>query len=775
MNKWPNRIVQLVVTLGSISGLFLGANRLVLAESPQFGSDTSVNYSKSESSNEKQTVPLQLLGINDFHGALNTSGSFYDDQGIKTSNTGTAALLAGYLNQAQAGFASAHPQGHTLRVQSGDMVGASPAVSSLLQDEPTIKALNQMNIAIGTLGNHEFDEGLAEFQRIMTGTTPTTDPYGILADYPREASKTEIIIGNVIKKGTAERPEIPFGWKPYTIQTVGTGMNQVKVGFIGVVTTEIPNLVLKQHYQEYEFLDEAQTIVYYADKLRAQGVQAIVVLAHVPATSKQEQVFGEAKTILDKVNQTDPDNSVDVFFAGHNHQYTNGIVQQTRVVQSTSQGKGYIDVQGELNPETQDFVSIPGAVVRPIDPKGVAAPLPDETVMDTVEDAQKRVATVTNKKIGTSKEAGAITREVNDSKESPLGNLITDGQVAMALAQDIPVDFAMTNNGGIRADLTVGDGGEITWGSAQAVQPFGNILQVVEMTGTQIKQVLNEQYDQAEQYFLQVSGLKYTYKTTGNSEQPYEVNKVYKANGDELVPTQSYLVVINDFLYGGGDGFSSFTQAKLVNAIKPDTETFIEFIESKEQAGETIEGKIEGRKQLVDAMIPTEPEIPDEAELIANIKKATIFDPFYKGDVFLRGVTLPNLTIQLYTDELSQKEDIFKQPSKANLVTQADAQGIIKINVSSLNLTTKQTMTAVVSKQQQQVAFTVELLEKTVASSAASTIASSQLSTAATTSSKGKTLPNTGEEQAVSVQMIGILFMLSSLISMDFRKKRSNR
>ncbi|MFD1899856.1 5'-nucleotidase C-terminal domain-containing protein [Enterococcus termitis] len=340
------------------------------------------------------------------------------------------------------------------------MVGASPASSGLLQDEPTIKILNQMDFSVGTLGNHEFDEGLAEFNRIMTGKNPVEDPYGILMDYPREASKTEIVIGNVVKKGTEE---IPFNWQPYTIKEVGTGTNKVKVGFIGVVTTEIPNLVLREHYEAYDFLDEAQTIAYYSSELRKQDVNAIVVLAHVPATSKAGKVEGEALEIINEVNKIYPDNSVDAFFAAHNHQYTNGVVNNTRVVQSTSQGKGYIDLQGVLDPKTNDFVKTPEAKVSAVDPAGKEVPKIDETVDKLVKDAETRVAAVTNRKIGTAKDSAMITREVNEWKESPLGNLITDGQVAMAKAQGIEADFAMTNNGGIRADLLVGENGEITW------------------------------------------------------------------------------------------------------------------------------------------------------------------------------------------------------------------------------------------------------------------------------------------------------------------------
>lgn len=205
------------------------------------GADSTVEAtveSSSELDNEPKstaTVPIQLLGINDFHGALSTTGSYYDATGNKTSNAGTAALLAGYFNQAETAFKAQNNTGKTLRVQAGDMVGASPANSGLLQDQPTMRILNQMKFAVGTLGNHEFDEGLGEFNRILTGTKP--DPSSgflpIVKEYNEDYSQDELkggfdlVIANVHEKDGS----IPYGWKPYTIKNVGTAAEPINIGF----------------------------------------------------------------------------------------------------------------------------------------------------------------------------------------------------------------------------------------------------------------------------------------------------------------------------------------------------------------------------------------------------------------------------------------------------------------------------------------------------------------------------------------------------------------
>ena len=144
--------------------------------------------------------------------------------------------------------------------------------------------------------------------------------------------------------------------------------------------------------------------------------------------------------------------------------------------------------------------------------------------------------------------------------------------------------------------------GTVTWGAAQAVQPFGNILQVVEITGDQIYKALDQQYDEKELYFLQMAGIKYTYTKPADAteENPYKVVKAYKADGTEIDRNKTYKAIINDFLYGGGDGFSVFRDTKLIGAINPDTEVFIQYIEDVNKAGKKLSASILGNKTFVE-------------------------------------------------------------------------------------------------------------------------------------------------------------------------------
>ncbi|MBM5606025.1 bifunctional metallophosphatase/5'-nucleotidase [Listeria seeligeri] len=625
------------------------------------------------------TVPIQILGINDFHGALETASK--DASG---SPIGGADYLATNLDNATSSFLQANPDAtadNAIRVQAGDMVGASPAVSGLLQDEPTMKVLQKMNFEVGTLGNHEFDEGLPEYKRILDGVS--TNKFGpIVEAYPRIKSDMKIVAANVVNKGTNTVAE---GFSPYYVKEI----DGVKVGFIGIVTTEIPNLVLANHIKDYDFLDEAETIVKYSAELRDQGVNAIVVLSHVPAlstgnpnTGTKQDVAGEAANMMTKANELDPNNSVDLVLAGHNHQYTNGLVGKTRIVQSYNNGKAFSDVTGELDKTTGDFVSPPDAKIT----YNTRSVTPNADITAVTEDAKSRIEGVINETIGLANKE-VISRETNpenkaiDDKESELGNMITDAQRYMANKAGADVDFAMTNNGGIRADLTtrLANGqNEITWGAAQAVQPFGNILQVVEMSGADITEALSQQYLSSQTYFLQISGLKYTFTDTDDLDHAYKIASVTTEDGTPLKADQKYKVVINDFLFGGGDGFSAFKKANLVTAIDPDTETFINYIKDQKAAGKVITAQKEGRK-----VYKSQAEIDKETETAAiqAIKDATKINKLAEKDKTLTGTTLPGATVDVQKANTAAKLARASGPSAT-----ADANGKFSVDISSLDL-----------------------------------------------------------------------------------------
>lgn len=619
----------------------------------------------------EQNITIQMLGVNDFHGALDTSGTVYLET-EEVEGAGRLVNLAVYLDRAQKAFQDKHPQGITERIQAGDLVGASPANSALLKDEPVIRAFNNMAFTIGTLGNHEFDEGLGEFKRKIDGAKPIREQlekemddtlWETVINYPREALNQEIVIANIENKTSGSHGrigEIPYGFKPYTIKTYEKNGSSVPVAYIGIVTKEFPNLVLAKHTNDFIVLDEAETIAKYTKELRNKGIHAIVVVSHVPAISSGGEVQGDVVKIMKAVDTLDPENSVDVIYSGHNHKYTNGIIHgknDVRVVQSASQGKAFSDLRGELNSETQDFASVPEVAVLPV--KELKKAEQDPQMKALVSEANDLIKTISEAKIvdadlsdftenGSSQKI--ISKESNSHNESPLGNLVTDAQLQIVNSSEftdengnqITADFAVTNNGGIRSDLIVNEAAELTWVAIQTVQPFGNILQVVKLTGADLISALNEQHKNGKlNYFLQISGLTYTYQGVGDD---FKVISVKDNEGNEIDQGKNYNVIINDFLFGGGDGFKSFTKGTLLTALDSDTEVFIKHFKSLAQKNDKVKAPKLGRKSeekkadLTGSSVKNKKQAPQDTSYLKMIMGSLIAILFLgTAIVFIKG------------------------------------------------------------------------------------------------------------------------------------------
>lgn len=613
-------------------------------------------YAPLDPANYSDDIPVQILGFNDFHGALNVAGNsatipnaadiVAGKTGTKYANTGTAPRLAAYLDKAASGFAAAHPNAeatNSIRVEAGDLVGGSPASSAFLQDEPSINVANAMGVQVATLGNHEFDEGLGEFNRIATAGNPAdaTQNNDLIANYDQTGLGAQVVIANVTNKETSAefgaKDAIPFGWKPYTIKEVkNADGTTAKVGFIGILTTDMPNLTLEANYGPFNYLDPADTIAKYSAELQAQGVNAIVVMGHT-ALGMTKDADGkfvpqeDTVDIMNKLNKQDPDNSVDLYVAGHSHEYANGIVKsangnETHVVQALNQSKAFDDFVGYIDPKTQDFDNNATANVYPVlnatdDPSLTAA---DGTflsasankVKGVVIDAESRVANTVNRQLVHVADGQTISKTQNDLGESVVGDIVTDGQLAQAnkifaaAGRTEKVDFAMTNIGGVRLDLQTNADGYVTYGAVAAVQPFGNLVDVIEMSGAQIRQVLNQNF-KAENRNLQISGLKYTVDTAdfaksvvaggldANGQQVTAVKDIYTNAGQKLDENKTYVVATNDFLWGGGDGYTGFKGTKLIENVGVDTELFGNYFSDMASAGKDFTAPTAGR--IIDA------------------------------------------------------------------------------------------------------------------------------------------------------------------------------
>ncbi|KRK96097.1 5-nucleotidase [Levilactobacillus acidifarinae DSM 19394] len=572
------------------------AAQKVTTQTDKYSTPTSQPGFKKLAKKYKTAIPIQVLGINDLHGGLETTGTVKIGDATY-SDVGTVARLGGSLDQAQNQFKKTQhaKAANTFRVEAGDMVGASPANSTLLAHESTMHTLRAMKFQIGTLGNHEFDHGLGEYNRILKGNKPAANADSLVKAYPHQASNINLVVANVVKKSNNK---IPYGYKPYTIKTVKAHGKTAKVGFIGIETTDLPHLTLLKNYQDYKILDEAKTIAKYDKILNKKGVKAVVVMAHTGISSQDGKTAGSAVDILNKVNQLDKKNNVGLYVAGHSHQYANATVGKTHVVQAVYTGKAYNDTQGYINAKTGKFMHLESHVYPVLPAKANPKAKTNAKVAAIVKDADKRVAPKVNAVIGKAATNEPITGRNNNSKtmENAAGELVVDAQRYEAQKNGTNPDFAMTNNGGVRSDLAVTKNGDITWGAAVAVQPFGNILQVVEMTGQQIKDALNQQYDENQAFYLQISGLTYTYTDNNDAKQPYKVVDIKKDDGTPVSMTATYRVVINDFLHGAGDNFYAFKDTPIKASIGSDTDVFVQYFKDMAAANTPVKAPTLDRK-----------------------------------------------------------------------------------------------------------------------------------------------------------------------------------
>ncbi|MFR8086228.1 MAG: metallophosphoesterase, partial [Leuconostoc gelidum] len=328
-----------------LCGFIVTSNSVVYADVPVTNNTDNYSkpslepdYQKADPSHSKN-IAVQFLGINDLHGGLETTGSV--DIGTKTyDDAGTVGRLASYLNQAESHFKKVTQSDNSLRIEAGDMVGAAPANSSLLAHESTMHVLKSMKFKIGTLGNHEFDQGLPEFNRILTGEKPSSQADSLVKKYTHYSSGIDMVVANVINKKTQK---IPYGYKPYVIKTVKQKNKTAKIGIIGLETSTLPSLTLYKNYKDYQVLDEAETIAKYDNILRSKGVNAVVVVGHTGVQSKDNTTSGPTVDILQKLNKIEPNNNVGLYIAAHSHQYANAKVGQTHVVQAVYTGKAYDD------------------------------------------------------------------------------------------------------------------------------------------------------------------------------------------------------------------------------------------------------------------------------------------------------------------------------------------------------------------------------------------------------------------------------------------------
>jgi 5'-nucleotidase len=521
------------------------------------------------SSGASGLVTVQLLAINDFHGHLEPpSGS---NGQINSIAAGGAEYLATHLKNA----AAQNP--NSIVVAAGDLVGASPLLSALFHDEPAIEALSAMNLAVAAVGNHEFDEGFREVLRLKRGGCHPTD--GCRDGDGFRGATFQYLSANVIRSAS-RTPLFPAT----AIRTVAG----VKIGFIGQTLKATERIVPPAGTRGLTFLDEAATANAHAARLKRQGAAAIVLLIHEggrqmsgpdPDPNGCAGFTGPIEPIVKRLT-TD----IQVVISGHTHAFYNCRINDHLVTAAGSYGRMVTRVNLEIHRSAGRMAR--ASATNHIVTRDVAKDVAQTRIIEKYAGLVEKTASTVVGSV-----TGDLVRAANAAGESPLGSVIADAQLAAtsAAARGGAV-VAFMNKGGIRADVvasarrTAGGPGEVTYRDLHNVQPFGNVLTVLTMTGEMIKRLLEQQFDNPApgvNQILQVSnGFTYRYRSAAPPGQRVDADSI-QINGRPVAPTDRVRVTASDFLTGGGDAFKVFTEGtnKVVSAT--DIDALVEYFKAR--------------------------------------------------------------------------------------------------------------------------------------------------------------------------------------------------
>ncbi len=483
------------------------------------------------------TVKVQILAINDFHGNLKPplDGIRIQDPANPGKRINIAAGGAEYL-ATQVALLRARNANHVF-VAAGDLIGASPLLSALFHDEPTVEALSLMGLEASAVGNHEFDKGATELLRMQRGgCSPVA---GCKGPKPFKGAGYQYLAASTVVEATGQTL-LPA----YHVKT----FEGVPVAFIGLTLKGTPNIVVPAGVAGLRFDDEAETVNRLVPGLRTQGIEAIVVLIHeggIPVGDYNE-CPGISGPIVDIVKKLDK--AVDLVISGHTHRAYNCRIDGRLVTSGDKYGTIVTAIDLVLDRQTRDVVSAQAEnhIVR----NATLAKAPEQTAL--IAQYERLAGPLTQRVVG--RIAAALPRDSNPAGETALGQVVADAQ--LAATRDVGAQIALMNPGGIRAALALPADGLLRYEDLFSVQPFYNNLVTMTLSGAQILQLLEQQWTgQVSARLLQVSqGFAYTWdaaRPLGQRLVPGSVTLDRKP----LDPAASYRVTVNSFLAGGGDSF----------------------------------------------------------------------------------------------------------------------------------------------------------------------------------------------------------------------------
>ncbi|HEX8062821.1 MAG TPA: bifunctional metallophosphatase/5'-nucleotidase [Allosphingosinicella sp.] len=512
-------------------------------------------------------VEVKLIAFNDFHGNLEPPKQSIDAPRREEGSTRVPAGGAAWLASAIAQLRSANPNNAV--ISAGDMIGASPLVSAVFLDEPTIHAMNLIKVDFNAVGNHEFDKGREELLRMQKGGCAKLTGRQPCAVEPFPGARFNFLAANVrTEDGSTLFPA-------YGLRSFGAGRGRVRVGFIGLTLKETPTLVTPSGVAGLTFADEAETINALVPKLRSEGADAIVVLIHQGLSTKvgynDKDCGGIDGDLLPILAKLDP--AIDLVVSGHTHNAyvcDYGRIDPARPFLVTSAGKYgtmITDIGLTVDPAAGKVTAkrADNLIVQSEAYGNVALTdrypryQPDPAVAALVKRYADKAGPLANRVVG--RVTGPALRARSPAREMVLGDIVADAQLAATRASGARIAF--TNEYGIRADLQPAPDGNVTYGQLFAIQPFGNTLAVKSLTGRQIRALLEQQFDSGSNtvaspnMLLPSANLRYAYDLSKPAGQRILDLTV---DGRPIDDNAVYRVAMNSFLATGGDNFTLFKE-----------------------------------------------------------------------------------------------------------------------------------------------------------------------------------------------------------------------
>jgi 5'-nucleotidase len=581
------------------------------SSTPAWNPLTPVSVNMAAAAPAGHTAYGNLLAFNDFHGAIDPpTGS---GAAVLGTPAGGVEYLAHWVKKLRAEGEAAGQE--VVTVGAGDMIGATPLVSAAFHDEPTIELLSELGLDVSSVGNHEFDEGVTELKRMQHGGCHPVE--GCFAGDGFDGAEFQYLAANVTDKRT-KLPILP----PVDVKII----DGVPVGFIGMTLEGTPGIVNPAGITTVDFRDEVETANLWSGLLRLLGVKAQVLLLH---EGGQQGATGNVSTCDGFTGVISPivaglRDEIGVVVSGHTHRFyscslPNKSGKPVVVTSAGTNGQLVTDITLTMDRRSRTFTSIeahnvviengvrnadgtwqttaPGVFVR-------NPALVDPAAKVIADKYRTAVAPLANRVVGSV--SADIVRDVQPSGESPLGDVIADAQLAYTASAG--AQLALMNPGGIRAAITYANSpggeapGQVTYGEAFTVQPFGNTLVTKTMTGDMIRRILQQQWRAPSP----LTGTPCNGSTAPSGGRVLQISSTFKyesdpnaatcegkvgrmwVNGVEVQPGDTFRVTMNNFLATGGDGFTVFTEGTNPLGGAIDLDSFVAYLQSKEPAGVAV-------------------------------------------------------------------------------------------------------------------------------------------------------------------------------------------